>query len=308
VRPGHTESDPAVNTAARPKIVLVLAVLTALALYPAQGLYVAILGGGWVASFTGAILWVPDLGATRWAQRASIKTDPVRMAFASAVNEDVIPMVDRAIARSLSNMDTQIQRVESRLVAIDAEGRTRIDGLAAQQHDQVMAISNQMEPLTRRVTIKTPEGTKEAVALDLTIRSIVDSVNDLVNFITAPDGLAAMLNAAVSEAALSDHARQMGAKGQEAMRASAEALGNQAAEQIRYLQTHPEIVDQGQELKQTEDAIEEVLGMLGAPEGGAIRAWAKRQAVRNLMAGGAPAAAPRMTPGGVGRIRGPVPL
>lgn len=256
-------------------LILAPALLVAAMLYPRYGPEASVLGGGWIFGTLSAYLAIPLLAK--------------REVVAEQIREE----------GPLAELRTR-ERVAI-IAAVTLKVKEPFD-----------ALKLELEPLTRRTTLKGPDGKEiEGSALDATLHSVVNTVNDLSAWIGQPDGLAAMLHAAVATANSRDYAAEMGAAGNEAQRAAAvvEAnnLGDQTAAAIRYRAAHPELVQQGLRVQQTEEAIDEALGMFGAPKGGAIRKWATARATENLALGGPPGYPPAA--GGVrpGK-QGPIPL
>lgn len=258
----------------RALLILVPALVTALALYPRYGPELALLGGGWVFSTLTAYVAVPPL-AKREVEIAQLDPKGKMAELRKTERESVVAEIRREVKAELEPFTT---------------------------------LKAELQPLTRRVKFKDAEGKDaEGCALDLTMASVVNAVNDQADFLTKQDGLALMLHNAVAAAMGRDYATEMGAKGNAAQRASAAALGDQAADAVRYQAAHPELAQQGLRVAQAEEAIGEALGMMGVKEGGAIRKWATSRATENLALGGPPGQ-PLLAGGAVLGKQGPVPL
>lgn len=256
----------------RTALLIVLAgALTATSLFPVAGPYGAVLGGGWIVSLLTAVAVVPALAKRAWAKGVSDPSDPARVAFAGAVEQDVLPKVEEIIQRKMGDLDAQRQRVEGELASLRLSLKP-LEPLAG---------------LARRVKVKSADADGkeieiEDLALTLTLGSIVNVVNDLADWMNAEDGLKTVITNAYIEAAGKDALSEMGKKGNAALQAKAEAMGAEAAQRLVWLQEHPEQAEAMAGFKEEEEALDEVLGMMGIKGGGAIAALAKKRAKRDL--------------------------
>lgn len=227
---------------------------------------------------------LPLWAKAAWAKGVSNPKDPARVAFSGAVEADVLPKVKTLIADEvrplmtrLGDLDAQRQRAESAMAELKATLSTFKEGVEA------------LQPLGRMVEVPMEGGeVKRELAINMTLASTINSLNGLIDWISADpatgQGLAALFEASLIRAKEYDVLAENGARGNAALRAKAEAAGLKAAEHLTYLQDHPELAAQGQQLKEAEDALDEILGGMGMKDG-AFKTWAMGSAKRALIQG-----------------------
>jgi hypothetical protein len=258
------------NLKRRAILIAVAGAIAGTTAFPVGGLYAAVLTGGWVVSLLTALAGVPVLAKRAWAKGVSDPSDPARIAFAGAVKADVLPQVDDLIRKRLGDLDAQWQRLEGSLASIRLE-------------------LGPIKALGRRVKL---EDGREELAIELTLATVVNSLNAMSAWLTAEDGLPAVVENAAKAASMSATASEMGKLGREAQVAAAEAQGTKAAEMVIWAQEHPQEAAMGMQLKEEEAAIDEALGMVGLKGGSAFAALAKKAAKRRLIQGSLPASNP----------------